>query len=127
MGWKVLGTGYQYLIGINSYLGIPKIYINMNQESQTSIVNKSDKKTKLILSLIFDGIGMLSYIVPIFAESLDVIWAPISGLLLVIMYKGTVGKIAGLFGTVEELIPLTDIIPTFTITWFYTYIIRKEA
>lgn len=99
----------------------------MNQESQTSIVNKSDKKTKLILSLIFDGIGMLSYIVPIFAESLDVIWAPISGLLLVIMYKGAVGKIAGLFGTVEELIPLTDIIPTFTITWFYTYIIRKEA
>lgn len=99
----------------------------MNQESQTSIVNKSDKKTKLILSLIFDGIGMLSYFVPVFAESLDVIWAPISGLLLVIMYKGAVGKIAGLFGTVEELIPLTDIIPTFTITWFYTYIIRKET
>ena len=99
----------------------------MNQEPQTGIVNKSDKKTKLILSLIFDGIGMLSYIVPVFAESLDIIWAPISGLLLVIMYKGSVGKIAGLFGTVEELIPLTDIIPTFTITWFYTYIIRKET
>ncbi|WP_396160548.1 hypothetical protein [Flavobacterium sp.] len=99
----------------------------MNQEPQTGIVNKSDKKTKLILSLIFDGIGMLSYIVPVFAESLDIIWAPISGLLLVIMYKGSVGKIAGLFGTVEELIPFTDIIPTFTITWFFTYIIRKEA
>ena len=99
----------------------------MNQEPQTNITNKSDKKTKLILSLIFDGIGMLSYIVPVFAESLDVIWAPISGLLLVIMYKGTVGKIAGLFGTLEELIPLTDVIPTFTITWFYMYIIRKEA
>jgi hypothetical protein len=99
----------------------------MNQEPQTGIVNKSDKKTKLILSLIFDGIGMLSYIVPVFAESLDIIWAPISGLLLVIMYKGSVGKIAGLFGTVEELIPFTDIIPTFTITWFYTYIIGKEA
>ncbi len=99
----------------------------MNQEPQTSIVNKSDKKTKLILSLIFDGLGMLSYVVPVFAESLDVIWAPISGLLLVIMYKGSVGKIAGLFGTVEELIPFTDIIPTFTITWFYIYIIRKEA
>ena len=99
----------------------------MNQEPETSIVNKSDKKTKLILSLIFDGIGMLSYIVPVFAESLDIIWAPISGLLLVLMYKGTVGKIAGLFGTVEELIPFTDIIPTFTITWFYTYVIRKVA
>ena len=99
----------------------------MNQEPQPTIVNKSDKKTKLILSLIFDSIGMLSYIVPVFAESLDIIWAPISGLLLVVMYKGTVGKIAGLFGAIEELIPFTDIIPTFTITWFYTYIIRKEA
>jgi hypothetical protein len=99
----------------------------MNHEPQTGIVNKSDKKTKLILSLIFDGIGMLTYIVPVFAESLDIIWAPVSGLLLVIIYKGSVGKIAGLFGTVEELIPLTDIIPTFTITWFYSYIIRKEA
>lgn len=99
----------------------------MNQEPQPTIANKSDKKTKLILSLIFDGIGMLSYIVPVFAESLDIIWAPISGLLLVVMYKGTVGKIDGLFGAIEELIPFTDIIPTFTITWFYTYIIRKEA
>ena len=99
----------------------------MNQDPQQTIVKKNDKKTKLILSLIFDGIGMFTYVVPVFAESLDIIWAPISGLLLVIMYKGTVGKIAGLFGTIEELIPFTDIIPTFTITWFYTYIIRKEA
>ena len=99
----------------------------MNQVPQLTIVKKSDKKTKLILSLIFDGIGMFTYLVPVFAESLDIIWAPISGILLVLMYKGTVGKIAGLFGTIEELIPFTDIIPTFTITWFYTYIIRKEA
>jgi hypothetical protein len=98
----------------------------MNQESQPTIVKKSDKKVKLLLSLIFDGIGMLSYVVPVFAESLDVVWAPISGLLLVLMYKGTVGKIAGLFGIIEELIPFTDVIPTFTITWFYTYIIRRE-
>ena len=86
----------------------------MNQVPQPTIVKKSDKKTKLILSLIFDGIGMFTYLVPVFAESLDIIWAPISGLLLVIMYKGTVGKIAGLFGAIEELIPFTDIIPTFT-------------
>ena len=98
----------------------------MNQEPQSAVVKKSDKKTKLILSLIFDGIGMLSYVAPIFGEITDTFWAPISGLLLVLMYKGTVGKIAGLFGTIEELIPFTDVIPTFTITWFYTYIIRRE-
>ena len=99
----------------------------MNQEPQPTIVKKSDKKTKLLLSLVFDGIGMLSYVVPVFAESIDVVWAPISGILLMLMYKGTVGKIAGLFGAIEELIPFTDVIPTFTITWFYTYIIRKET
>ena len=98
----------------------------MNQEPQSAVVKKSDKKTKLILSLIFDGIGMLSYVAPIFGEITDTFWAPISGLLLVLMYKGTAGKIAGLFGTIDELIPFTDVIPTFTITWFYTYIIRKE-
>lgn len=98
----------------------------MNQEPQAVVVKKSDKKTKLLLSLIFDGIGMLSYIAPVFGEFTDTFWAPISGLLLVLMYKGTVGKIAGLFGTIEELIPFTDVIPTFTITWFYTYIIRRE-
>ena len=43
---------------------------------------KSDKTSKLILSLLFDGIGMLSYVLPIFAEVTDLVWAPISGILL---------------------------------------------
>ncbi len=85
---------------------------------------KSDKTSKLLLSLLFDGIGMLSYIVPVFAEVTDFIWAPISGILLVIMFKGTAGKLAGIFGFIEELVPFIDFIPTFTITWFYTYIIK---
>jgi hypothetical protein len=94
--------------------------------SQPEIIKpvKSDKKSKLILSLLFDGIGMLSYLVPVFGEAIDVFWAPISGLLLVIMFKGTAGKLAGVFGFIEELIPFVDIIPTFTITWFYTYVIK---
>ena len=98
----------------------------MNQEPQTNITNKSDKKTKLILSLIFDGIGMLSYIVPVFAESLDVIWAPIAGLILMRMYKGTIGTVGGFMVFIEELMPGIDFIPTFTITWIYTYLIKKK-
>mgnify|MGYP001377316886 FL=1 len=96
----------------------------------TEIVNnpvqpvKSDKASKLILSLLFDGIGMLSYLVPVFAEVTDLVWAPISGILLITMYKGTIGKLAGVFGFIEELVPFIDFIPTFTITWFYTYVIK---
>ena len=93
----------------------------MSQEiTQTIIDAKATPKFgKLFLSIIFDFIGMLSYIFPGIAETTDVIWAPISGLLLVAMYKGTTGKVAGVLGTLEELLPFTDIIPTFTITWFY--------
>ena len=98
----------------------------MNQETPPIVAKKSDKKTKLVLSLIFDGIGMLTYSAPLFGEVVDVVWAPISGILLLLMYKGTAGKIAGLFGTIEELFPFTDVIPTFTITWFYTYVIKRE-
>lgn len=85
---------------------------------------KNDKMSKLVLCLLFDGIGMLSYVVPVFAEVTDLVWAPISGILLITMYRGTIGKLAGVFGFIEELVPFIDFLPTFTITWFYTYVIK---
>lgn len=98
----------------------------MSQETiQPTIVKPSDKNQKLFLSLLLDGIGMISYSVPVFGEFSDLIWAPLSGILMVLLFKGTAGKIAGLFEVVEEIIPFTDFIPTFTLTWFYTYIIKK--
>ena len=48
------------------------------------------------------------------------------GILLAKMYKGNTGIIAAIFGFLEELVPFTDVIPTFTITWVYTYVIKKE-
>ena len=88
------------------------------------ITPKNDKGTMLVLSLFFDAIGMLTYLVPVFGEITDIFWAPLSAILLIIMFKGTAGKLAGVFGFIEELLPLADIIPTFTITWFYTYVIK---
>ena len=85
---------------------------------------KNDKMSKLVLCLLFDGIGMLSYVVPVFAEVTDLVWAPISGILLITMYRGTIGKLAGVFGFIEELVPFIDFLPTFTITWFYAYVIK---
>lgn len=76
------------------------------------------KYKKLGLSLVFDAIGMLTFI--------DIIWAPASGYLMSKMYKGTKGKIAGAVSFIEEIIPGFDIIPTFTIMWFLTYVFQKE-
>lgn len=100
----------------------------MSQEVEI-LKNKStsDKSSKLVLSIIFDLLGMLSYVIPVFGETIDVVWAPVSGLLLVAMYKGITGKVAGIIGFIEEAFPLfLDFIPTFTLTWIYKYVISKE-
>jgi hypothetical protein len=87
---------------------------------------KDRKYAKLILGIIFDLVGMISYIFPGIGETIDIIWAPVSGLILASMYKGKVGKIAGVISFIEEAIPFTDIIPTFTLTWVYTYVLNKD-
>ena len=76
------------------------------------------KYKKLILSIILDAIGFIPFT--------DIVWAPLSAFLMTKMYKGKEGKIAGIISLIEEAIPFTDVIPTFTIMWFYSYIIKKE-
>jgi len=95
--------------------------------SETEVKTVTDNRAKkLALSIVFDLIGYASYGIPVFAEITDVIWAPIAGFILARMYKGTVGTIGGIFEFAEELLPGTDFIPTFTLTWIYTYLIKKE-
>lgn len=86
----------------------------------------SHKKRNLILGIVFDAIGMLSFSIPLIGEFSDVIWAPVAGFLMTWMYKGTVGKVGGIFAFLEEIIPFTDFIPSFTLTWIYNYWIKKE-
>ncbi len=81
-------------------------------------MNKNYKK--LGLSIILDIIGF----VPI--PFLDLAWAPISGYIMTKMYKGTKGKVGGVISFFEEIFPFSDIIPTFTLMWIYTYIIKKD-
>lgn len=96
----------------------------MKQIEQGS--EKKNKTRDLILSLLFDAIGMMSFSIPFIGEFGDVIWAPLSGLIMVWMYKGSMGKVAGVVSFVEEIFPVTDIIPSFTLMWFYTYFIKKS-
>ncbi len=96
----------------------------MKEEIQTERIN--NKNRDLLLGLLFDGIGMLSFSIPLIGEFSDVVWAPIAGFLMTKMYKGNIGKIAGIFAFLEEILPFTDVIPSFTLTWIYTYWIRKS-
>ena len=76
------------------------------------------KYKKLILGIILDLIGFVPYI--------DIIWAPISAYIMTILYKGKKGKIGGIISFLEEIIPFSDIIPSFTIMWLYTYKFEKK-
>ncbi len=84
------------------------------------------KQRNLYLGILFDAIGMLSFTIPLIGDFSDVIWAPISGLLMAWMYKGKAGKAAGVVSFLEEIIPMTDFIPSFTLMWCYTYLWKKD-
>ncbi|WP_461532860.1 hypothetical protein [Sinomicrobium sp.] len=93
----------------------------------TKLENMSGKYKKLLLGLLFDALGYLSFAIPGVGEFTDVIWAPVSAWLIARMYKGQTGKIAAVVSLVEELAPGFDVVPTFTLTWLYVYVIKKEA
>ncbi len=92
----------------------------------TTETEKKDKYKKLALGILFDAIGMASFTLPLIGEFGDVIWAPLSALIMTRMYKGKTGKIAGFVSLFEELLPGLDFIPTFTLTWIYQYVIKDS-
>ncbi|MDO6596815.1 hypothetical protein Q4512_07795 [Oceanihabitans sp. 2_MG-2023] len=76
-----------------------------------------NKYKLLAFSIILDAIGLIPFI--------DIVWAPLSGYIMTKLYKGEIGKYAGIITFIEEAIPGLDFIPTFTIMWFYTNVIKK--
>ena len=95
-------------------------------EKSQEIKQQNDKYKNLILSILFDGIGFLSFSILGIGEFSDIVWAPIAGYLMTRMYKGTIGKVGGVIAFLEEIIPFSDFIPTFTLIWIYTYWIKKQ-
>ncbi|MBF4484132.1 hypothetical protein [Flavobacterium sp. CSZ] len=93
------------------------------QEVKT--INEGDRTRKLLLGLLLDGVGMISFSIPLIGEFSDVIWAPVAAFIMTRMYKGRVGRVASVLTFIEEALPFTDIIPSFTLTWIYTYYFQK--
>ncbi|KIO52699.1 hypothetical protein [Flavobacterium hibernum] len=89
-------------------------------------VASDDRVRKLLLGILLDGVGMVSFTIPLLGEFSDVIWAPVAAFIMTRMYKGRVGKVASVLTFIEEALPFTDIIPSFTLTWIYTYYFQKE-
>ena len=83
----------------------------------------------LIASIILDVLGMGTFAIPVLGETGDVVFAPFYGLMIFIMYRRRVlpAALGGTLGFLEEFFPLTDVVPTATMMWIYTFILRKES
>ncbi len=89
-------------------------------------MDTENKYKKLALGLVFDAMGYISYVIPGFAELIDIIWAPASAYLMTKLYKGKRGKIAAAVTFFEEALPGMDFIPTFTLMWLFTYVFKNS-
>ncbi|TBM99774.1 hypothetical protein EYD45_15265 [Hyunsoonleella flava] len=85
-----------------------------------------NKYRKLALSILFDAMGYISFLIPGIGEFTDVVWAPVAAYLMTKLYKGKTGKIAAAVAFIEEAMPGLDVIPTFTLMWLYSYVFKSK-
>jgi hypothetical protein len=86
----------------------------------------TNKKKLLIKGLVYDAIGMASGAVPLVGGFLDLLWAPYAAKKMSAMYLGKKGKLASALVFIEEILPFSDIIPTFTLMWLYTFLWQND-
>jgi len=76
----------------------------------------TDMMGKLGLCLLIDFIGSSSYLIPLVGEGMDLLWAPMQTLLIAAMFDDVSPSLKYL-SFVEEILPLTDVVPTATLGW----------
>jgi len=79
----------------------------------------TNKTSSLLFCILMDIIGYATYTVPVLGEVGDVIWAPVSALIFYRMFGGWKGAVGGVFNFIEEILPGTDFIPSFTLMWMW--------
>lgn len=97
------------------------------QKSNPAPVTQRRRQPSLVICILLDLIGYATYSIPFFGELLDLGWAPISGFIFYMMFGGWKGAFGGILNFIEELLPGTDFIPSFTIMWMVQYFRNKPA
>lgn len=77
-----------------------------------------NRRPSLLFCILMDLVGYTSYSIPVIGEVADFLWAPVSAVIFFVTFGGWKGALGGVGNFVEELLPGTDFIPSFTIMWF---------
>lgn len=84
------------------------------------------KSPSLLFCLAMDAIGMLTFVIPGFGEFGDIVWAPLSAIIFFAGFGGKKGALGAIFSFLEEMLPFSDVIPTFTIAWLYFRFVESK-
>ena len=87
-------------------------------KSVTIFLSMNKRQPSLVFCILMDLIGYATYAVPFLGEIGDILWAPVSAIIFYASFGGWKGAIGGIGNFIEELLPGTDFIPSFTIMWF---------
>lgn len=85
------------------------------------------KQPSLLFCIVMDAVGYATYAVPVFGELGDVIWAPVSAVIFYISFGGWKGGFGAVFNFIEEILPGTDFIPSFTIMWLLQKAAKRKS
>ena len=99
--------------------------MNELEKSKSSLRNKYEleKKVKLFVAILIDLFGCISYLIPGLGEIFDLAIAPISAILVFVLFGRKLKWAA--FTFIEELVPMTDVIPSATIAWYSMYVTNE--
>ena len=85
------------------------------------------QQPSLIFCILMDLVGYATYAVPFLGELGDIVWAPISSIIFMSTFGGWKGALGGIGNFIEEILPGTDVIPSFTIMWFIQNMLKKKT
>lgn len=85
-----------------------------------------ERTASLFFCIVMDLVGYATYSIPLLGEIGDLLWAPVSSFIFFRLFGGWKGALGGVFNFVEEILPGTDFIPSFTLMWLWQNFRRSE-
>ena len=85
------------------------------------------KQPSLTFCILMDVVGYATYAIPGLGEFADILWAPISSIIFMRTFGGWKGAVGGVGNFLEEILPGTDFIPSFTIMWFIQNMQKRSS
>ncbi|HEY9363880.1 MAG TPA: hypothetical protein VIQ00_11495 [Chitinophagaceae bacterium] len=79
------------------------------------------RRPSLLFCILMDVAGLASYSIPVIGELADAVWAPVSAVIFLFVFGVKKGMAGSIFNFIEEFLPGTDFIPSFTLMWLWQY------